>query len=291
MNNNDELTSLQTNNHLRRKIGRPRKPIWQHFTEIGSTNNNNNNKQPGAKCNYCGQQWARGKSSDMISHIALSCTKPPPPDIRIKFQNKKTITNEKQLRCSYALTKFFVCCGIPFWVVENPFFVDFITNLCPGFHLPKRTTLSTTFVNLECLDGWTSPAGQSLYIFVIMTSDRKEYVHSLKKFSKDSHTGNFLCTEISRVLNEVDEIKSAYQELNETEFEQVVIQSNLHFSELINVDDEELQNVLGIEVSVVIPPYEIIEHGDPEFDVESIVDNLMTRRSKGSNQNVNVTNE
>ncbi|CAJ0765837.1 9500_t:CDS:2, partial [Entrophospora sp. SA101] len=150
MNNNDELTSLQTNNHLRRKIGRPRKPIWQHFTEIGSSNNNNNNKRPGAKCNYCGQQWARGKSSDMISHIALSCTKPPPPDIHIKFQNKKTITNEKQLRCSYALTKFFVCCGIPFWVVENPFFVDFITNLCPGFHLPKRTTLSTTFVNLEC---------------------------------------------------------------------------------------------------------------------------------------------
>ncbi|CAJ0750097.1 6784_t:CDS:2, partial [Entrophospora sp. SA101] len=93
------------------------------------------------------------------------------------------------------------------------------------------------------------------------------------------------------VSNTKDEIKSAYQELNETEFEQVVIQSNLHFSELINVDDEELQNVLGIEVSVVIPPYEIIEHGDPEFDVESIVDNLMTRRSKGSNQNVNVTNE
>ncbi|CAJ0879828.1 5151_t:CDS:2 [Entrophospora sp. SA101] len=97
------------------------------------------------------------------------------------------------------------------------------------------------------------------------------------------------------VSNTKDEIKSAYQELNETEFEQVVIQSNLHFSvedndndgeseeqwaaseinqnlvtfeELINVDDEELQHVLGIEVSVVIPPYEIIEHGDPEFDVE-----------------------
>jgi hypothetical protein len=181
MNNDDELVLLQMNNHLRRKIGRPRKPIWEHFTEIGSSNNNSNNKRPGAKCNYCGQQWARGKSSDMISHVALSCTKPPPPDIRIKFQNvlqnneisedddvnnnskkkprqtkifdhleKKTITNEKQLRCSYALTKFFVCCGIPFWVVENPFFVDFINNLCPGFQLPKRTTLSTTLVNLEC---------------------------------------------------------------------------------------------------------------------------------------------
>ncbi|CAJ0837417.1 12481_t:CDS:2, partial [Entrophospora sp. SA101] len=93
------------------------------------------------------------------------------------------------------------------------------------------------------------------------------------------------CMHSYYVSNTKDEIKSAYQELNETEFEQVVIQSNLHFSELINVDDEELQNVLGIKVSVVIPPYEIIEHGDPEFDVESIVDNLMTRRSKGSNQN------
>jgi len=38
---------------------------------------------------------------------------------------------------------------------------------------------------------------------VIITSDRKEYVHSLRNFSKDSHTGDFLCSEISRVLNEV----------------------------------------------------------------------------------------
>ncbi len=168
------------NNHLKRKVGRPRKPIWKHFTEIGGSNDNSNNKRPGAKCNYCGQQWARGKSSEMVSHIALSCTKPPPPDVRVKFQDmlqsnelseddeddnlktkrkqtkifdhleKKAITNEKQLRCSRALTKFFVCCGVPFWVVENPFFVNFINNLCPGFQLPKRTTLSTTFVNLEC---------------------------------------------------------------------------------------------------------------------------------------------
>ena len=143
------------------------------------------------------------------------------------------------------------------------------------------------------------------------------------------------CMHSYYVSNTKNEIKSAYQELNETEFEWVVIQSNLHFfgtltdeevdvdsdgdggsvekdnddeneeqqaaseinqnlvtfEELINVDDGELQHVLGIEVSVVIPPYEIIEHGDPEFDIESIVDNLMTRRSRGSNQNFNVINE
>ena len=142
------------------------------------------------------------------------------------------------------------------------------------------------------------------------------------------------------ISNTKDEIKSAYQELNETEFERAIIRSRLHFDtlsdeeadvdsdddgsveddneesveddndnseeseeqqaaseinqncltfeELIDVDDEELQHVLGIEVSVVIPSHEIIEHGDPEFDVESIVDNLMSRRS---NQNVNEINE
>jgi hypothetical protein len=53
------------------------------------------------------------------------------------------------------------------------------------------------------LDGWTSPAGQSLYVFVVMTDDGKEYVYSLKNFSKNSHTGEFLSTEILRILNEI----------------------------------------------------------------------------------------
>ena len=36
-----------------------------------------------------------------------------------------------------------------------------------------------------------------------MTDDGQEYVHSLKNFSKDSHTGEFLSTEILRILNDV----------------------------------------------------------------------------------------
>ena len=117
-------------------------------------------KRPGAKCNYCNQQWARGKSSDMISHIAISCTKPPPPEVRARYYEilrhgedsdeegfieiteppkkrqtkitehaeKLTISDDKQDRCIRALGKFFICCGIPFWIVENPFFINFIKN-------------------------------------------------------------------------------------------------------------------------------------------------------------------
>lgn len=39
---------------------------------------------------------------------------------------------------------------MPFWIVENPFFIDLIKSLCPGFQLPKRSALSTTMVNKEC---------------------------------------------------------------------------------------------------------------------------------------------
>ena len=122
------------------------------------------------------------------------------------------------------------------------------------------------------------------------------------------------------ISNTKDEVKSAYQELNETEFEQVIIQSRLpfdtltdeeanndsddseeedddddtntseeqqvsqvnqnclSFEELVDVDDQELQHVLGIQVSVVIPSYEIVEHGDTDFDIESILDNAMSKR-------------
>ena len=36
-----------------------------------------------------------------------------------------------------------------------------------------------------------------------MTDDGREYVYSLKNFSKDSHTGEFLSTEILRIINDV----------------------------------------------------------------------------------------
>jgi hypothetical protein len=45
--------------------------------------------------------------------------------------------------------KFFVCCGIPFATVENPFFLDFVKSLCPAYKSPGRNYLSTTLINSE----------------------------------------------------------------------------------------------------------------------------------------------
>jgi hypothetical protein len=65
------------------------------------------------------------------------------------FYESSSIDPAKEIRCTRSLTRFFVCCGIPFSIVESPFFIDFIQSLCPGYKLPGRNSLSTTLINTE----------------------------------------------------------------------------------------------------------------------------------------------
>ncbi|RHZ63848.1 hypothetical protein Glove_327g60 [Diversispora epigaea] len=143
----------------------------------------------GAVCKFCKQKWFRRKISEMIAHLILQCPKLSPPKVRTLYLE---ILNNRS---------FYKSC----------------------FQISKRTTLFTTIINVETttviaemkkklsnktnltlgLDGWTSPASQSLYIFLIMTSDGKEYIHFLKNFSKNSHTREFLKDEIIKIIEEV----------------------------------------------------------------------------------------
>src|SRR6266511_235796 len=68
------------------------------------------------------------------------------PKITFKLQ-KTSIDLGQQSLCNKSLTRFFVCCGIPFSTVESPFFIDLIKNLCAGYQLPDRRTLSNTWLN------------------------------------------------------------------------------------------------------------------------------------------------
>ena len=77
---------------------------------------------------------------------------------RVKLQDQKKITamfentkidTSKVQRCNRALTRFFICCGIPFYVIANPFFIDFVKSLCPSYELPNRITFAGSWVNQE----------------------------------------------------------------------------------------------------------------------------------------------
>lgn len=59
------------------------------------------------------------------------------------------------------------------------------------------------------MDGWSNPKSKSVYNFIIITPDRKEFLYSLKDFSAESHTADFLASKIQEVIDEIGSEKFA----------------------------------------------------------------------------------
>ena len=172
-------------NHLgSKKPGKKKDAVWNYFIEDEVRKAGHSS----SKCVYCGEAKDRGRVPDMMAHLALQCEsveasvkeeylkilaessdqtsgKPITKKRKInktdeeiatgvqlkittKLQNS-TIDPRQRSLCNKALTRFFVCCGIPFSTVESPFFIDLVKNLCAGYQLPDRNTLSTTWLNNE----------------------------------------------------------------------------------------------------------------------------------------------
>ena len=165
-----------------KKPGRKKNPVWDHFEK-----DIRKGRHSPSVCKYCGDSQARGRIPDMIAHLALQCESVDAsikehylrilagndqsseqsatkvtnkrklneeiatgiqPKITSKLQKISIDPGQKQL-CNRALTRFFVCCGIPFATVESHFFIDLIKNLCAGYELPDRRTLSNNWLNNE----------------------------------------------------------------------------------------------------------------------------------------------
>jgi BED zinc finger len=162
-----------------KKPGRKKDAVWNYFIEDEVRKAGHSS----SKCVYCGETKDRGRVPDMMAHLALQCesveasvkeeylkilaessdqssekstTKKRKinkideeiatgiqPKITSKLQSS-TIDSGQRSLCNKALTRFFVCCGIPFATVESPFFIDLVKNLCAGYQLPDRNTLSNT---------------------------------------------------------------------------------------------------------------------------------------------------
>ncbi|GBC25662.2 ribonuclease H-like domain-containing protein [Rhizophagus irregularis DAOM 181602=DAOM 197198] len=217
----------------------------------------------GAKCKVCGwEKKANAKTDELETHIGLRCIKVDyqikekymniirnrgnlghsndsindnersSKKIKSNYDNQQRIdehydslkiANSKVQMANQALIKLFVCCGIPFHLVQHPFFVDFIKILCPAYSLPSRQQLSANMLNSEIshiqikingilenetcltlgLDGWTSPVGQSFYAFIIFTKSGKEFIHSIQNLSKESHTSQYIAKKIIEVIESV----------------------------------------------------------------------------------------
>ncbi|CAB5371925.1 unnamed protein product [Rhizophagus irregularis] len=199
-----DSTDLFDNQNIREvRRGRKESHVWDHYFKepLGSGHYT-------ARCHYCNQNWSRGKPEILKSHLALYC-KDVPLYIKTEYmemlavgttstmnRKQKTdsdssaeLTADRKDKIDQALIRFFICCGIPFSTVGHPYFIDFVQSLCFAYGPPKRTTLSTTFLNHEtaiilnkikeelkyeknltlAVDGWCDPLGRSIYAFIIIT--------------------------------------------------------------------------------------------------------------------------
>ena len=159
--------------------GRHSKDVWEHFTKGGSKSRGHYE----ATCNWCNTKWGHGSPASMEAHLASHCSQCPDDIRRIymelianrkelvpieeplqKKQKTKKNTAQTSLSKFYESTELteqrideinrylliaFVCCNIPFSIIENPFFIEALKHLRPGYNPPSRKYLSGRLLDNE----------------------------------------------------------------------------------------------------------------------------------------------
>jgi Protein of unknown function (DUF 659) len=235
------------------KPGRPQSGVWNHFHRGESKGNGHWE----GTCQYCKKFYPRAKPNVLRAHLANNCKNIPeewrrhfnyiivnnlndiPTDtpldnelsITPNWKKAKVVVNQPESvnteidasMIDEAISLAFIMCGIPFRVISNPFFINALKILNPGYNIPSRKALSGRLLDNDVakvnkkvneiieftnnitlgLDGWTAPDGSSIWNFVILTPSREEYLYELGNYSDQSHTAEFLANQIELVINRI----------------------------------------------------------------------------------------
>jgi hypothetical protein len=66
-----------------------------------------------------------------------------------EFHESSQLSEDRIHEIDHACVKAFVVCGIPWHVIENPFFVEFLKTLRPGYTPPSKELLSGRLLSQE----------------------------------------------------------------------------------------------------------------------------------------------
>ena len=67
------------------------------------------------------------------------------------FYENSDLSKERKEDIDTALIKAFVCCGLPWHLVEHPFIIELFKRLRSNYSLPDRKTLADTLLTQEIL--------------------------------------------------------------------------------------------------------------------------------------------
>ena len=63
------------------------------------------------------------------------------------YQSINNLSSQQFAKITKALLKAFVCCEIPFAIIDNPYFQDFLKLLQPGYMPPHKDALSGSLLD------------------------------------------------------------------------------------------------------------------------------------------------
>src|SRR6266480_4335244 len=144
---------ILSDNEQEKNSGRPFTDIWKYIKRGRSRGNGHYE----GICSICSKKWGRGKPTVLRAHIANHCTSTTVP-ANVKSYFIKIVTNENERKREYSsdneaentlkkqktkatnindhyqkkeklnsnrieeidcgLVRAFICCGIPFWIIE-----------------------------------------------------------------------------------------------------------------------------------------------------------------------------
>jgi hypothetical protein len=142
--------------------GRPKSLVWGTYAKQGKKVSEGHYE---ATCLYCNTFWHKGSPQDLEAHFANDCLKVPMevknmflnrlaakaetfvdnhPNKKRKlddgdigqgqtkitdFHESSKLSQERTHEINRACVKDFVICGIPWHVIKNPFFIEFLKNV------------------------------------------------------------------------------------------------------------------------------------------------------------------
>ncbi|KAJ7271554.1 hypothetical protein C8J57DRAFT_1226139 [Mycena rebaudengoi] len=119
------------------------------------------------------------------------------------------ISRERQAQIDLLLFKFVICCALPFTLLGNTFFLEFVLALAPNYKVPERTAFFARHIESEVaavgkrlrdflstkthitfsLDGWSSRAKDEIYTFHATIPSRRSFFVDSHIFKGVSVTG------------------------------------------------------------------------------------------------------
>ena len=177
--NPSDTTIIPTKKKRKAAGGRPKSLVWGEHAIQGRKVSEGHYE---ATCVYCNCFWKKGSPQDLEAHFANDCSKVP-ADTRQFFLNRlaakaegnitnlstknrklndgstqkkitefhesSQISEDRTHEINRACVKAFVVCGIAWHIIENPFFIEFLKTLCPGYTPPSKELLSGKLLSQE----------------------------------------------------------------------------------------------------------------------------------------------